>query len=198
MDLIVFWLDTDDTKAFPQCHVNHVVSTTQLPKPKHRTLVCDISENDSNAPSPFVYHSVNVKLGTTSLEYATYAQLVGAQGGFYLVLALFVFIIACYSLFVWSFRLFASWLVPLRQYSSSKFPSFYPPPPLYFNAMTSRKIPNSAFIWVILAIQVSTCLKKEAASIVQRTLYRPSMVWLTVSTQLSIAPRFGALLVLPF
>ena len=33
-----------------------------------------------------------------------------------------------FFLFVWSFRLFGSWLVPLRQYSSSKFPSFYPPP----------------------------------------------------------------------
>ena len=34
----------------------------------------------------------------------------------------------CYCLvfvFVWSFRLFNSWTVPLRQYSSSKFPSFW-------------------------------------------------------------------------
>ena len=30
---------------------------------------------------------------------------------------------------VWSFRLLASWLVSLRQCSSLKFPSFYPPPP---------------------------------------------------------------------
>ena len=33
------------------------------------------------------------------------------------------------GLFVWSFRLFGSWLVPLRQHSSSKFPLFYSPPP---------------------------------------------------------------------
>ena len=31
--------------------------------------------------------------------------------------------------FVWSFRLFGWWLVPLPQYSSSKFPSFFLPPP---------------------------------------------------------------------
>ena len=36
---------------------------------------------------------------------------------------------SCLLLLVWSFRLFGSWLVPLRQYSSSKFPSFYSPPP---------------------------------------------------------------------
>ena len=35
-----------------------------------------------------------------------------------------VFVVACFVLFVWSFSLF----VPSRQYSSSKFPSFHPPP----------------------------------------------------------------------
>ena len=49
------------------------------------------------------------------------------SSGFCLVLEL-AFVIACF-LFVWSFRLFGSWLVPLRHYSSSKFPSFYSPPP---------------------------------------------------------------------
>ena len=42
---------------------------------------------------------------------------------------LLVFVIAFFFLlFVWSFRLFRSWLVSLWQYSS-KFPSFLPPPP---------------------------------------------------------------------
>ena len=35
------------------------------------------------------------------------------------------------SLFIWSFRLFGSGLVSLRQYSSSKFPSFYPQDIIY-------------------------------------------------------------------
>ena len=38
----------------------------------------------------------------------------------------FLFFVFCF-LFVWSFRLFSSWSVPLRQYSSSKFPSYYSP-----------------------------------------------------------------------
>ena len=39
-------------------------------------------------------------------------------------------VLVCYCLFfVWSFRLFGSWLAPLRQYSLSKFLSFPPPPP---------------------------------------------------------------------
>ena len=51
------------------------------------------------------------------------------------------FIVSCSYLllfffyFVWSFRLFRlfdSWLVPLRQYSSSKFSSFYSPPHICF------------------------------------------------------------------
>ena len=39
-----------------------------------------------------------------------------------------MFVIACFLFFVClEFQIFASWLLPLCQYSSSKFPSFYPP-----------------------------------------------------------------------
>ena len=40
---------------------------------------------------------------------------------FFIIIIIFIF-------FVWSFIFFNSWLEPLRQYSSSKFPSFFPPP----------------------------------------------------------------------
>ena len=62
--------------------------------------------------------------------------------GFCLVLALLVFVIACFLFFCLEFqiiRFMGSWFVPLRQYSSSKFPSFYPPPQKTVNEMIEVK-----------------------------------------------------------
>ena len=53
----------------------------------------------------------------------------------------------CCLFFVWSFRLFGSWLVPLRQYSSSKFPSFYE----WWDAVLQKRL-----AWALFVLLLST------------------------------------------
>ena len=73
---------------------------------------------------------VNCPILLTSLLPPHPFVFVFLSSGFFLFLRwLLIFVIACFFL---SFRLFGSWLVSLRQYSSSKCPSFYPPPPSWF------------------------------------------------------------------
>ena len=57
---------------------------------------------------------------------------------------LFFFVVLVF--FVWSFGLFGLWLVPLRQYSSSKFPSFYSPSPAFSQLIPPVRV--NAFVGV--------------------------------------------------